>query len=703
MFIFVLSPVLAFGGADGNPIEGFTPQHNNEEHTFEQLFLSVPNSSRARAEHERLTREPHVAGSDADRRTAAYMLDEFRRYGLDATIEEFPVPLSEPLKVRFCVVGSPDHDGFCGPSREAEAIKASSKDHRVQMPFNAYSASGRVKGLLIYANYGSVEDYGLLKSLGVEIRGKIVIVRYGHLYRGAKARLAEQNGAAGLIIYSDPDDDGYHAGDVYPKGPWRPDSAIQRGSVLYDFLYPGLTASGATVPKIPVLSISSADARKILARLEGMAASRAWQGGLPFTYHLGPGPTQIALDVQLHTVVRPIWVVVARIAGTTFPDEIVVAGNHRDAWVYGGADPGSGTVALLEMARGLGVLLNQGWRPLRTILICSWDAEEQDELGSTAWAEKHASDISTHGVAYLNVDEAVIGDRFEAAATPSLKRFILSVAADTPEPSGISVLEQANARAREERGKELLSGADPGASGGIGQATIEVDDLGGGSDFVAFSNHFGIPSTDFSFRGDYGVYHSTFDDHEWMMKFGDPTFQYHVTAAKFFGLQVLRLSDADLLPFDYEAYGQELLDHVATLNKQLAMMVGGGNLDLQPLAAASGELIRLGRLVKQHSVSQLNQSPEPGVLRKINSALMNVERAFLLPSGLPSRPWFRHALFAPDINNGYDASVLPGVQEKIDAADFDEARSQIAAVISALNGACVALRTSYRDFESPPL
>jgi N-acetylated-alpha-linked acidic dipeptidase len=677
------------GESQGTLLSGFTVEHNAKERTTERVFLGVPEASRARIEHEILTREPHVAGSPADLRTAHYMLKQFQSYGLDARIEEFQVPIPRPVKTRFCLDSSPGHPVFCGPSRES-GTGASNAD--IQIPFNAFSASGRLSAPVVYANYGSVEDYKSLKGLGVSIRGKIVLARYGHLYRGAIVRLAELQGAKGVILYSDPNDDGYHAGDVYPNGPWRPESAIQRGSVLYDFIYPGLTADGATLPKIPVLPISSADARQILERLRGTTAPREWQGGLPLTYHLDSGPYKATLDIQIITALRSIWIVVATIPGSTLKDEAVIAGNHRDAWVYGGADPGSGSVALLEMARGLGELYKHGWRPQRTIMICSWDAEEEGELGSVAWAEQHARDVSMHTVAYLNVDEAVTGNKFAASATPSLKTFVLNVAKDTPSPSGLNLLEDFRVRANAEQTTQQLLSGDP-ANVKLGTTpTLDVDDLGGGTDFIAFSNHFGVPSTDFSFWGDYGVYHSILDNHEWMVKFGDPTFKYHVAASQFFGLQVLRLADADVLPFDYEYYGREISGDVAALKAQLITLHFEHKLNLQPIEAASSELTKLGLLLNEQIASDLKRDARTGSFKETDSALSNAEKAFLLPQGLPGRPWFRHAIVAPDINNGYTPVLLPGLREALDASQFDKAQAQVAEISGALNRACSVLQ-----------
>jgi len=440
--------VAAAVASDETPLTGFTPARARAQRALEQKFLAVPDPARAEVEHQTLTAEPHVAGSAADRRTAEYVLGIFREAGLQAELEEFHVLLPEPVEVKLEMIAPTK---FSGPTPEFVADDPASKDPRTLPGFNGYSASGDVTAELVYANYGLPADYSQLRDAGVSPEGKIVLVRYGGSFRGVKAKVAEENQAAGLIIYSDPRDDGYHGGDVYPRGPWRPATGVQRGSVLYIFRYPGdpttpdgpsvagaprIEAAQATnMTRVPVLPISYADAQKLLAPLAGPVAPREWQGGLPLTYHLGPGPTKVRLRVELRHEVKAIWNVVAKIPGAERPDEIIVLGNHRDAWTYGGVDPNSGTVAMLEVARGLGALLADGWRPRRSIWLCSWDAEEQGLIGSTEWAEKHADTLQQKAVAYLNLDSAVSGDRFEASAVPSLKEFLREVATATPDPS----------------------------------------------------------------------------------------------------------------------------------------------------------------------------------------------------------------------------------------------------------------------------
>ena len=701
---------LAFVGEDA-AIRGFTPERSRAQLEVEARFLAVPDPKQAETHHRILTQEPHVAGSPADRRTAEYVLDQFRSYGLDAEIEEFRVLLSEPR--RITLEGLAPHS-FSGPSPEFVDADPASKDERTLPGFNGYSASGDVTGEIIYANQGLPADYDRLRENGVEIEGKIALARYGGSFRGVKAKVAEENKAAALIIYSDPRDDGYHAGDTYPDGPYRPASGVQRGSVLYIFHYPGdpTTPGGPSVegaprvsyeeavnvPRIPVIPISYADARKILEPLAGPVAPRGWQGGLPFTYHLGPGPIRVRLQVEMEHKIKPVWNVVAKIRGAERPDEIIILGNHRDAWTYGGVDPNSGTTAMLEMARGLGKLLKEGWQPRRSIWLCSWDAEEQGLIGSTEWAEKHAEELSQKAVAYLNLDSAVAGDRFGGSAVPSLKNFLREVAAATPDPKGGSVLDRANKRLRKSARRAVVPGSTNGggdAGASIAEREIRFGNLGSGSDYTVFLDHLGIASTNFGFGGDYGVYHSIFDNHRWMKEFGDPGFLYHAAAARYYGLQAIRLADAALLPFDYEAYGKEIQSYIGGIRNKLTLLGQGDKFDFSEAEKAAGALAEAGRKLRERYQWAVEQGMEVPNLDRVNRALVEAERDFLLPNGLPGRPWFRHAIYAPGTYTGYASVPLPGVHESIDAGDFAEARRQLDAVVTALGRATA--RLSLRD------
>jgi N-acetylated-alpha-linked acidic dipeptidase len=682
-------------------LSGFTVAHSERERVLEKQFMAVPDAAKAEANLQVLTADPHLAGSPADHRNAEFVLAQFRSFGLDAEIEEFPVLVSEPKEIKLDILGPVK---FSGPNPESVPEDPASTDSNTTVGFNAYSASGDVTGQVVYANYGLPEDYDVLRANGVSPEGKIVIVRYGNAYRGAKALVAEEHKAAALIIYSDPQDDGYHAGETYPNGPWRPASGVQRGSALYDFIYPGTLQDRSTVPHIPVMPLSYEDARHILEPLSGGVVPGAWQGGLPFTYHYGPGPVVARVHVQMHEVTRPIWNVIAKVRGGGVPEELVVLGNHRDAWVYGAADPNSGTAAMLEVARGLGALLRGGWRPQRTIILCSWDAEEQGELGSTHWAEKNAAELGEKAVAYLNLDVAVGGDRFSADAVPSLKAFVREVAADVPDPKGGSVWDRASRHLREELRQEVRPGHVPASgdfSKSIDEQEAHVGDLGSGSDYVTFFDHLGIPSTDFSFGGEYGVYHSIFDNYRWMKQFGDPTFGYHRAAAQLYGLEALRLAGADVLPFDYEIYGVDIQHHLSDVANKLALLGETSQLDFQPARKSAEGLAQVGRDLLRRRATLLSGHPSEHDLYALDRILVTAETGFLVPAGLPRRPWFRHAIFAPGFYNGYAAEPLPGLLETIDAGNFDEARRQLKSLTDAIQRVVGTLNRAQQENRPP--
>jgi N-acetylated-alpha-linked acidic dipeptidase len=691
--IFFLVVVTAVG-QDKTTLWGFTPGHSKAERELEEKFIALPDPERARSAHKSLTAEPHIAGSSADRRTAEYVLQQFLSYGIQAEIETFNAVLSEPREIKFELL-SPVK--FSGPTPEYVAEDPISSNRDNPTAFNAYSGSGDAVGPVVYANYGLPADYQFLRSKGISTAGKIVIVRYGACYRGVKARVAEENSAAGLLIFSDPQDDGYHAGDPYPKGPWRPASGVQRGSVLYEFITPGtVAADGSNVPHLPVMPLSYSDAAHILESLQGASAPPEWQGGLPFTYHIGLGPATVRMRVRMNQVERPIWNVIAKVRGLQDPEEIVLVGNHRDAWAYGGVDPNSGTTSILEMARSLGALLHEGWRPRRSIWLCSWDGEEMGEFGSVAWAQKHSEDLTRAAVAYLNVDYSVAGDRFFASAVPSLKKLLSEVASDVQDPAGGSVLDRANKRLREalwrklEPGHAAESGAEPKS---IERQEFEPGNPGGGTDYIAFLNHLGVPSADMRFDGSYGVYHSIFDNHRWMEEFGDPTFAYHITMARLLGLMTLRLTEADILPLDYETYGQEIKTYLEGIRNKMALLGQTGRFDFEPAQQAAEKLIQAARTLHERCRPELSEKIQPPSFYDVNRILVKVEQSFLLTDGLPGRPWYKHAVYAPGIYSGYEPVALPGIRETADAMAFAEIQSQIEKLTAALDRAADLLES----------
>ncbi len=661
---------------------------------LEKHFLAVPDPKQAEAHLRILTAEPHIAGSPEDKKTADYVAGRFREWGLETEIVEYRVWMNHPVEVKVEITAPPGVT-MRGPSKEQVEGDPYQDDPRVTPAFNGFSPSGDVEAEVIYANYGRPEDFQRLKELGIDVRGKIVLVRYGENFRGVKTYLAQENGAAAVIIYSDPMDDGYFRGDVYPKGPWRPETAVQRGTVEYGFEHPGdPTTPGfpslpslpdakrvrpedsPDVPKVPTTPLSYRDAAPILKNLGGPETPREWQGALPFTYHIGPGPVRVHLSLKQDYAYRTIWNVIGRIPGTRWPDEWVVAGNHRDAWVYGAVDPGSGTVVMLEAARGLGQLLKTGWRPKRTILFASWDAEEQGLVGSTEWVEQYENELR-NAVAYFNTDTGAAGPNFRASAVPSLRNFVREITRAVPSPKGGTVLDAWRATPRRP--------AAPGSAA----SEAQFGNLGSGSDFTSFLDHLGVPATDVRSSGNYGVYHSVFDNFAWYKKFGDPEFLYSQQMARIYGLQVLRMADAEALPYDYESYGKEIAIYIEAARKRAAEKLKEKAPRFETALQAARHLAHAGEAM---AAAQKTPPADP---TQLNRVLRETERAFLLPKGLPRRPWFRHAIYAPADLKGYAASVIPGVNEAIEREDAALASEQLSELTAALNRAA-ALLESYR-------
>jgi N-acetylated-alpha-linked acidic dipeptidase len=573
--------------------------------------------------------------------------------------------------------------------------------------YNGYGASGDLTAPLVYVNYGLPGDYEALKKAGVEVKGKIAVVRYGNSFRGVKAKVAEDNGVIGLIIYSDPEDDGYAQGDVYPKGPWRPDSSAQRGSVQFLFIYPGdpLTPGLPSVPgtprlkqeealnlpHIPVQPVSYGDARYLLQPLRGPLRPKGFQGGFPFPYHVGgTNDVRVHLKTDIEFVTKTIWNVITRTDGAVEKDRWVVLGNHRDAWVFGAVDPNSGTTAMIELGRGLGQLLKQGWKPRRSIILCSWDAEEHGLIGSTEWVEDNAVELKEKAVAYLNMDAAVSGANFGAASVPSMWRLIHAAAQDVRDPkTGKSVYEAWRDRARENAPDSDLYDAN-----GIEKPLFapRIGALGSGSDYTPFLQHLGVPALDMGFGGDYGVYHSAYDSFYWMSHFGDPTFQYHVAAAQVWGTVAMRLADAAGLSLNYTDYAAQLREF-ATETKRLANRNKlGDSFDSKSLLQAIEDFGDEGARIEKHrreNILAAEKSMKEGVaedsrtvtrLRRVNDALMQAERALLDDRGLRGRTWYKHQVYAPGFYTGYAALPFPDLRQAIEdgrAADAGEAAHRI--------------------------
>src|SRR5579863_1358774 len=619
LFLFVpITVSFEFGdakaprSASSPAIFGF--QNAAVERAQENIFLAVPNPQLAEQHLRTLTQAPHVAGSPEDKATADYVAQKFREAGLDVEIVEYRVWMNYPAEISVDVTAPPDVR-MHGPTREHVEGDPSADDPRVITPYSAMSPSGDVEADVVYANYGTPEDFEKLEKLKVDVRGKIVVVRYGQNFRGVKAFVAQEHGAAGLIIYSDPSDDGWRRGDKYPQGPWRPDTGVQRGSIGYMFQFagdpttPGIASvpslpdsarippeQSAQLPKIPTTPLSYADAWPILEHLGGPDSPRDWQGALPFTYHVGPGPAKVKMHLKQDYQFRTIWDVIGRVQGSELPDEWVVAGNHRDAWVYGAVDPNSGTAAMLEAVHGMGELLKSGWRPKRTIVLGSWDGEEEGLIGSTEWGEQHESELAS-AAAYFNMDVAVSGPKFGAASVPSLKQFLRDVAKAVPAAKGGTLYEnwqktsQTSTEAANPQETSTSTYRPPAAQG---KADVPVGDLGSGSDYTVFLQHLGVPSTDIGSTGSYGVYHSAFDNFNWFKKFGDPDFTYEQQMARVFGISILRMADTDVLPYDYEEYGKEIAFYIDSANKKATAEFPGQTINLLEASQAAHHFEQAG-------------------------------------------------------------------------------------------------------------
>lgn len=677
------------------------------EQKLEEKFLAVPEPRLAQEHLRILTSEPHVAGSPEDRKTAEYVAKKFREAGLETRIDAYKVWFNLPKEI-LVEATAPAGLIMRGPSREHVEGDPYQDDPRVVMPFNSSSPSGEAEAELVYANYGRPEDFRRLKQMGIDVRGKVVIARYGQNFRGVKALAAQENGAVALIIYSDPIDDGYFRGDAYPKGPYRPATGVQRGSVQFTFEYPGdATTPGVastldlpdsqrvapekatSLARIPVTPLSYADASPLLEKLGGPESPREWQGALPFTYHAGPGPTNVHVKLIQDYHFRTIWNVIGTIKGTAHPEELVVAGNHRDAWVYGAVDPNSGTAAMLEAVHGLGVLLKSGWRPQRTIVFGSWDGEEQGLIGSTEYAEQYAKPLQ-NAVAYFNMDVGVAGPDFGASGVPSLKQFLRDVARGVPSPKGGTVYDAWKIQSETARRKRESNDAGSFAErrGDADRGEVRVGDLGSGSDYSAFLQHLGVPSTDIGSSGPYGVYHSVFDNYAWFTKFADPTFVYEQQMARVFGLEVLRMAQADALPFDYETYGTEVHRHLEAAQRRAQELGWRGKPDFTASFKAADRLAVAG--VAAHRAAEVLDGTR---LLRLNTALMEAERA-MLGKGLPHRAWFRHTVYAPGEYTGYAAVVIPGVNESMDRNDSIAAAEALDEVTAALERAASALESA---------
>jgi N-acetylated-alpha-linked acidic dipeptidase len=668
-----LMAVAATPAAAQQTMVGYTPASGAREHDLEVDAVKRPSPAAAAAHSKALSSETHVAGTPAQARTRDYVIAQMKQWGLDTDVREYDVWMPHPTSVRVVRV-SPNPKEFVLAEPPVASDPTSSL---AQYPtVNGYSGQGDATSDVVYVNYGLIEDYAQLDSMGISVTGKIAIARYGRSYRGIKAREAEKHGAVALLIYSDPRDDGYDVGDVYPAGPMRNPNGVQRGSVLNpdgDPSTPGYPSKpgAARIPvdqmeisHIPVVPIGYGNASELLKYLKGPGVPAGWQGGLGFHYHVGPGPVRARVavhDDRATKAIKPIYDTFGVVRGSEFPDELVIIGGHRDAWGPGAADNVSGTVSVLEAARAVAEELKAGVRPKRTIIFATWDAEEWGLLGSTEFVEDDSLRLAREAVAYFNQDVAAQGAEFSGGGSPSLRPTLRDVAKLVQDPNGKgSVYSQW--RAHTTRGDT----AEP-----------PMGDPGGGSDFAGFYNHLGIPILEWGFGGPGGVYHSQYDSYAWMTAFGDPGFRYHAAAASIGTAMALRIADADVLPYDYVEYARTMLGYVPAIDRSVAGH--GWNASTADLRASIDRLEREALAFDATRDSALAGAELPAAtLTRTNRALMGVERALTRPEGLKSRPWFRNLIYVADENNGYANMALPSVNEAIRAGDEALTKSEIA-------------------------
>jgi N-acetylated-alpha-linked acidic dipeptidase len=701
---------LAMGAAsalppDASKMLGFSPNAAAKETAVEGQFRSLASPDQISKFHRYLTSEPHPAGSPRNNELARWVADQWRSQGLEeVTIHEYDVLHSTPRQISLEMVQPRRYTARL--REDPYDLDPDTKNPTADGAYLGYSASGEVTATLVYAHSGNPEDYDYLRQHGIDVRGKIVLVRYSnpYSYRGFKALTAERLGAAAILIYSDPAEDGYKKGDVYPHGPWGPESHIQRGAITYDFIQPGdpLTPGWASVPgaeriraadavslpKIMGVPLSWRDAKPLLEKMDGPEAPESWQGGLPLKYKLGGKRVIVHLKVDMDNSTRPYYVTEARIRGSQAPDEWVILGNHRDAWVYGAVDPSSGTASMLELTRDLGQLLKQGIRPKRTLVFCSWDGEEYALTGSTEWGEQYADELKQKTVAYLNVDEATSGANFQGDTVGSLAPFLVEVSRTLPAPSGKTLYDE----------WKISRTAQLGEPQPVPDARLANGQIGSGSDHTVFLNFLGIPTMNLSFVGPYGVYHSLYDDYFWMNHFGDPGYHYHALMTQLWGVLAMRLANAEFLPFDFESYGENIRQFVVDLN--LADRIAG-HLDLPALQRQIADFQSAGRELNQ-SITQSMASGtfDASMIKPINEQMMQVERNWCNPNGIPGRPWFKHSVYGTRYT--YAHLELPGLTEASEAGDWKRAAEQEKILEAELAANTALLKQIIQKLDSNP-
>jgi N-acetylated-alpha-linked acidic dipeptidase len=711
------------------PLPGYSASASAAERDWEAKFRALPSPDNLREDMRRLSARPHNVGSPYDKDNAEWILAQFKQWGLDAEIETFYVLFPTP-KERALELVAPTT--FTAKLQEPPiAVDPTSNQQAEQLPsYNAYSIDGDVTAPLVYVNQGVRADYEQLDRMGVSVKGAIVIARYGGAWRGIKPKVAAERGAVGCIIYSDPKDDGYSAGDTFPNGPYRPEDGVQRGAVTDtnyqgDPLTPGYGATkdakrlpikgNSQITKIPVLPISYGDAQPLLAAIGGQVVPREWRGGLPITYHVGPGPAKVHLKVESNWDIKPIYDVIARIPGSEFPDQWIIRGNHHDAWVNGAEDPISGQVALLEEARSMSELVKQGWRPKRAIIFCAWDGEEPGLLGSTEWVETHQDELRKNAVMYVNSDTNGRGF-LGIEGSHTLEHFIDDVARDVKDPeTGLSVLKRS----------QLYSIAHPEGEGGRqevrGRADLRIGALGSGSDYAPFLDFAGIASINLGFYGESGggIYHSAYDDFYWYTHFADTDFVYGRALSQTAGTALMRMADAELLPFDFHDFADTVHNYVGELKKLLrdrqteieetnkeldegvftaiadpkkisvppARKAAPPYMNFAPLENADATLTESAdRFSKALAAARAkgDLGIDAQTLAAINGLLIQSERKLTSDAGLPGRPWYKHQIYAPGAYTGYGVKTLPAVREAMEQENWKQAEEQVPVVAKIL-------------------
>jgi N-acetylated-alpha-linked acidic dipeptidase len=731
---------LATQAADSpHVLRGYSSQSSASELQWEQKFKEIPQQDRLRENMRRLSARPHHVGSPYDKDNAEWIAAQLKSWGLDARIETFdtlfPTPqersleLLEPVKYKAKL------------EEPALEVDPTSNQKSEQLPtYNAYSIDGDVTAPVVYVNYGSPADYEELERMGVSVQGAIALARYGLTWRGIKPKVAAEHGAVGCLIFSDPHEDGYFQGDIYPKGPMRPPFGAQRGSVMDMPVYPGDPATpgigavpGAkklpmdqitTLTKIPVMPISYEDAEPLLKNLSGEMVPATWRGSLPFAYHVGPGPSKAHLHLKFNWDRKPLYDVIARIPGSKFPDEWIIRGNHHDAWVNGAGDPVSGASPEMEEARALGELLKQGWKPDRTIIYCFWDGEEPGLLGSTEWAETHADELKQHAVAYINSDGNGRG-YFRAEGSHSLEAFVNGVIKDIEDPETkmtawkrVRLADISRATTPQNRA-ELRSRPD-----------LRIGALGSGSDYTVFTDHLGVASLNLGFGGEDaggGQYHSIYDDFYWFTHFEDTDFAYGRALAQTAGIMIMRLADAEILPFKFTNFADTVHTYITEIKeldstqraqaKERTTEIEEGvyqamvdpkkkmvpptrqpippYLNFAPLDNAADDLTRASESYEKAFMASTSQGSA-----SLNAKLIKTERLLTNAEGLPNRPWFQNLIYAPGFYTGYGVKTIPGVRESIEQKRWTEADQQIIRVAKALQDEADLLDEATKELSS---